>query len=82
MIPKSEAVHCVKSVEIRSFFRSVKYGPEKLRLWTLFAQWSLSVILQSNLLWNVYLIKSWQNINKFMFCKSIDWFLYDGNDGI
>ena len=43
--------HCVKSVQIRSFFWSVfsrirtvfslnagKYGPEKIRIWTLFTQ--------------------------------------------
>ena len=37
-------IHCVKSVEIRSFFWSVfsriqtEYGPEKARIWTLFTQ--------------------------------------------
>ena len=43
-----KANHCAKSVPIRTFFGPYfpvfspitgKYGPEKLRIWTLFAQW-------------------------------------------
>ena len=42
--------HCVKSVQIWSFFRSVffriwteygKYGPDQDQIWTLFTQWEL-----------------------------------------
>ena len=35
--------HCVKSIRIRSFSgpNTGKYGPEKLRIWTISAQWKI-----------------------------------------
>ena len=45
-----DTLHCVKSVQIRSFFWSVfsrirtEYGSEKLRIWTLFTQYCLFLV--------------------------------------
>ena len=63
-------VHCVKIVQIWSFFWSVFSGPEKLGIWTLFTQWlsktnTVSSFIQSSydlsrdLIWPNYQRTKW-----------------------